>query len=70
MIRPQRVDNGKLNTCILKASVDTVNCWTQYCVRHSTRLGPLSLRHLSSFFTISSVKYTFQISEMSDFGLF
>jgi len=29
MIQPPHVDKGKLNKCILKASVDTVFCLTQ-----------------------------------------
>jgi hypothetical protein len=38
MIQPKHVDKGKLNKCILKASVDTIFCWTQSIAGHNSVL--------------------------------
>ena len=57
-------DKGKLNKCILKTTVDTEFCLTQSCVGNNNLLHQLYFEHLSNCFTISSVKYAFQIQEI------
>lgn len=47
--------------------LDTIMCWTQKYVGNSNLLDQLHFGHLFRF-TISSIKHTFQISEISEFG--
>jgi hypothetical protein len=47
MIWPQHVDKGKLNNCILRASVDTVTILLDTIAGHNNVLDPLYFGHLS-----------------------
>ena len=71
MIRQQHIDKGKLNKlvynkyqCDYNILLETVICWSQYCTEQSNMLDPLYFGYVS-FFTISRVKYAFQICEIS-----
>jgi hypothetical protein len=52
MIQPQHVNEGQLNKCIVKASVDvivldTIMCWNSDYAGDFNMLDPLSFWHLS-----------------------
>ena len=62
---------GKLNKCILKASVDTIMCWIQYYAGNSNLLDYCILNIYSFYFSCiknwmkNKILYTFHICKIS-----